>query len=232
MKSQRKTDVLESASDQRDGSGWRSAWQKACAGIAFWLAWGVAYRFFNLWNEASERAIYLERPVDVMPWIIQSWTVSIYLLIGLPLPLVPFLLGLRFGRYYRMLASFAVASAIAFTTYAIYPLCMKRPEFTSDSWGDGWMRMVTSVDHDANCLPSLHTTLAVLAALWIVDYVPRRVPRWIAWACAVAVCVSTITTGQHYLIDVAGGVVTAVLAYALTRWSFVATPQRTLPTEA
>ena len=57
--------------------------------------------------------------------------------------------------------------------------------------------------------PSFHTVLATLAGvtLW-----RNRKRRWVTAALAVGVCISTITTGWHYCIDVLGGIAVAVLS--------------------
>lgn len=62
--------------------------------------------------------------------------------------------------------------------------------------------------------PSFHVILAVLSAiaLWNVRWV-----RWPAVAFGTAVCVSTITTGWHYGIDVIGGLATTYLVYFLAK---------------
>lgn len=60
--------------------------------------------------------------------------------------------------------------------------------------------------------PSFHVVLAVLSvvAMWNV-----RWARWSTFALATLICVSTITTGWHYLIDVIGGLAVTFLAQAL-----------------
>ena len=59
--------------------------------------------------------------------------------------------------------------------------------------------------------PSFHVILAVLSvvAMWHV-----RWARWPAFALGMLICVSTITTGWHYLIDVIGGLAVTYLAQA------------------
>jgi membrane-associated phospholipid phosphatase len=60
-------------------------------------------------------------------------------------------------------------------------------------------------------LPSFHTILALLAAfaLWKIPYV-----RWPAALLALAIIVSTMTTGWHYLVDVIAGILLALIACA------------------
>lgn len=62
--------------------------------------------------------------------------------------------------------------------------------------------------------PSFHVVLTALAAaaLW-----PLRWVRWPAALWATLIVISTVTTGIHYTIDVIGGLVLAVVAYAGAR---------------
>lgn len=62
--------------------------------------------------------------------------------------------------------------------------------------------------------PSFHTILAILCAfaLWSI-----RWTRWPGVFVATAVCVSTVTSGWHYGIDVMGGIVVALACQGLAR---------------
>jgi membrane-associated phospholipid phosphatase len=58
--------------------------------------------------------------------------------------------------------------------------------------------------------PSFHTVLAVLSAIAFWQFGRGR---WFVLAVSVAVCISTITTGWHYIIDVVGGIAVAFAAW-------------------
>ncbi len=62
--------------------------------------------------------------------------------------------------------------------------------------------------------PSFHVILAVLSviALWNLRWL-----RWPAFAFGTAICISTMTTGWHYAIDVIGGLAVTYLVYILAR---------------
>jgi membrane-associated phospholipid phosphatase len=62
--------------------------------------------------------------------------------------------------------------------------------------------------------PSFHTVLAILSAcaLW-----PIRWLRWPSAILAAGICVSTVTTGWHYGVDVVAGVMVALIAQGLAR---------------
>jgi membrane-associated phospholipid phosphatase len=76
------------------------------------------------------------------------------------------------------------------------------------------------MDTPANCCPSLHVSTAFLTAFIFIDSSSeggvRRERRgylaiYLVWAFAIAV--STLTTKQHYLVDVVTGFVLALAHY-------------------
>lgn len=62
--------------------------------------------------------------------------------------------------------------------------------------------------------PSFHVALALLTAAALGSF--RRLRVWV-WSLTVLICLSTITTGWHYGIDVIGGVAVALVSFALAR---------------
>lgn len=187
--------------------------------VALWLTlWLATYKFFNNWNADPVRAIRLERPVDLWPGVIQPWTAFVYVFAGYCLPLAAFAWNWSWPRLRFVLAVYTGASLIGFVCYWLAPLAIARPPFVGDSPGAVLMRAVVAVDNDANCCPSFHTTFALLAALLIARGGAGRGVRGVVWASAVGVCISTVTTGQHYVIDVLGGLVLTAVAYLGVAW--------------
>jgi len=69
---------------------------------------------------------------------------------------------------------------------------------------------------DIVSFPSFHVAQAVLSAMALWGF--RRL-RWFALGLATLICVSTVTTGWHYLTDVLGGLAVTAVAFALARWT-------------
>ncbi|HTW81827.1 MAG TPA: phosphatase PAP2 family protein [Terracidiphilus sp.] len=63
--------------------------------------------------------------------------------------------------------------------------------------------------------PSFHVVLAIVAAAAIGSI---RVLRIAAWTLAALICISTITTGWHYGVDVVGGLIIAWASIAVAGW--------------
>lgn len=64
--------------------------------------------------------------------------------------------------------------------------------------------------------PSFHTVLAILSvvALW-----ESGRARWFVFAIGTAICISTLTTGWHFFIDVIGGICVAWIAQGCSAWA-------------
>jgi membrane-associated phospholipid phosphatase len=96
------------------------------------------------------------------------------------------------------------------------------PELVDSLLYANWPRsqlLTSEVNSNTNVFPSLHTSLAVTVAL--LAYRTRRIyPSWLVLSVplAASVLVSTMYLGIHWGIDVAAGVVLAVLSLALTEW--------------
>jgi membrane-associated phospholipid phosphatase len=76
------------------------------------------------------------------------------------------------------------------------------------------------VDLDMNdagivSFPSFHVVLAILTAVALGTI--RRLRAW-SWALAGLICISAITTGWHYGIDIIGGIILAVVTMIATNW--------------
>ena len=61
--------------------------------------------------------------------------------------------------------------------------------------------------------PSFHVVLAILSAVALSSI--RRLRAW-AWALAALICISAVTTGWHYGIDILGGLILAILTMIAT----------------
>jgi membrane-associated phospholipid phosphatase len=68
-------------------------------------------------------------------------------------------------------------------------------------------------DTPANCCPSLHVSSVYLASFLFINEQRKRLPFFFIWGSLIAL--STLTTKQHYLVDVVTGFMMAVLFYWL-----------------
>lgn len=68
-------------------------------------------------------------------------------------------------------------------------------------------------DSPASCAPSLHVSSCYLSSFIFLDEQRKKFPIFFLWATAVAI--TTLTTKQHYLLDVILGFLMAVIFYRI-----------------
>jgi membrane-associated phospholipid phosphatase len=116
----------------------------------------------------------------------------------------------RSRTYYAML----VATLVAALVFLAWPTKLERPPVTGQGLTEIAWRLLYLSDTPTNCFPSLHVALALLSAAALV----RRGAGWRlaapVWAAAIAL--STLTTRQHVVLDIAGGFLLAPMAWILT----------------
>src|SRR5262249_2750442 len=74
-------------------------------------------------------------------------------------------------------------------------------------------------DNAANCMPSLHVVIATCLALFFAERERHRVLRVAGPIWAAIVMFTTLTTKQHYLIDIPTGMAAGAAGYAIARWA-------------
>lgn len=139
--------------------------------------------------------------------------VSQYLIVPLP----PLLAHTR-DQLWRLVVGLSVTSGLAFITFMVFPVAVRRPEKPEVSnWIYDWL---ISVDSVANAFPSLHVGLSMLAALYahrVLDQAFSRKARYLLltliWTWTILIAWSTMATKQHYFYDVLGGIVVAVIGH-------------------
>ena len=72
--------------------------------------------------------------------------------------------------------------------------------------------------HTYNSFPSGHTATAFIIFFLTAYFFPSKKVLWIGAAYAIACAYSRIYLGQHFPIDVAGGIITAILSFQLSIW--------------
>jgi len=190
---------------------------KAAVILAYFWAWFYVYGRVNSYVCDPVRTIHLTTPYQFIPALIQPYTAIIYVFGGLLMPAIPFLYRWSWTAIRFVLCCYTVTSLLAFPVYLIWPLSIVRPVFQGENFGERLMLWVFEKDQPGNCFPSSHVFFAILGALLVPRTGPGPAVRGAIWLLAVAVCVTTVTSGQHYFIDIPGGVAAALLGYAATR---------------
>lgn len=191
------------------------------------VAYPLTYLFvlggYLLTERVSRGAAHLlpltavDRGVPFLPWT--GW---IYATV-FPFPLLA--VGLvREDRAIRtILAAFLAVTTVCFAVFLLYPTIYPRPALAGGGLLSWPLRTIYGIDLPKNCLPSGHVTAAFLTAFAVRQSRPALGPAALFWA--VVICVSTLTTKQHYLWDVITGFLLSAAGYEAAR-SYYAPPAR------
>ena len=137
-----------------------------------------------------------------------EWSEALYFSAYLVTAAAPLVAGTR-----GVLRTFCVrglsAMAVAFPLYLLLPLAAPQRPFTPHSALGRLLAWERSLDNAAGAFPSFHVIWAFLAAEVMARRWPRSAWIWRGWAAAVAL--ACVTTGQHPVMDVVGGLLTTLL---------------------
>jgi membrane-associated phospholipid phosphatase len=176
-------------------------------------------------NHGPERWV-LKSPLDERIPLVKPLVVPyLSIFVVAAVTVVAFLL-----RSMRMAQSLLLAAMltliVAYLLYAFAQTYVARPVVTGDDVFSRLLRFVYGNDNAYNCFPSLHTAFSVVMGVHWIWFNPR-VGRYVAAWCGLIV-VSTVFVHQHYLADVAGGIVVAGAA-CLTARRLIATLTKVRP---
>lgn len=146
------------------------------------------------------------------------WTVSIYLLCYL-FWIVNYILCARQDKSaaYRFLFADILAKAICLVFFLAIPTTNVRPVISGHTIWEEIMRLVYHIDSASNLFPSIHCLVSWFCFIGVRKQ--KQIPAWYrAASCvmAIAVFISTLTTKQHVIVDVIGGVLLAEICYYIT----------------
>ncbi len=183
--------------------------------------------FAFLWNYGA----YLGARLIAASWYHHDITTDIDLMI----PFVPWTVSIYIGwyifwafNYYlcalrqrderdRFFCADAMAKVICFLIFVIVPTTNIRPNIAGDL--DIWerlMKLVYHLDSADNLFPSVHCLVSWFC--FIAVRARKDIPVWyhhLSLLIAVAICISTLTTKQHGIVDVFGGILIAEVCYGL-----------------
>ena len=180
-----------------------------------------------IWNET----VYLSARHIARSWHHYDMTTSFDRLV----PFLPWTVSIYFGCYLfwcinyflcavqntkdrdRFFCADILAKGICFFLFLLIPATNIRPEITGKTVWDTLMKLLYWMDAADNLFPSIHCLGSWFC--WIGVRKRKEIPviyRCFSFVMAIAVCISTLTTRQHVIADVIGGVLLAEGCYCIT----------------
>lgn len=175
---------------------------------------GALYLLINAYPLGEPRLLPRTVLDQALDW--QAWTIWPYWLLLLAGPALA--LAIRERRYLLpTLRAYLIAMTLNATIWLLWPTRIQRPSLpqgldrlTQSAW-----ELLHALDGVNNCFPSGHITIPAVTAAGFAAQYPRARP-W-AWLALALLTPSVITTSQHYVWDIAGGLATATLGLLLAR---------------
>lgn len=154
------------------------------------------------------------------------------------LPFIPWTLVIYFGCYlfwavnyiliarqdknsvYQFFAGDVLSRVICLIFFLFFPTTNTRPVLSESGFWNLAMSFLYSVDTASNLFPSIHCLVSWFCFIGIRGN--QKIPLWyraFSFVAAILVFISTLTTKQHVLIDVAGGVLLAEICFRIGRHS-------------
>ena len=110
--------------------------------------------------------------------------------------------------------SFYILLALSIVVFIIYPVAYPRemyPLMPGQTLHYSMFWLIRSIDAPTNCFPSLHVSLSYLFSFFVFHESRSKGIFYFLFATAIAV--STLTTKQHYIVDVVAGFILAFGVY-------------------
>jgi len=182
-------------------------------GVGMASLWGAGY-FWVGWHMPAGRLHEVGTPFDAhIPFVAQAiWP---YLCV-FPLALSPLVFARDATLMRRIALAYAATIVVSLLCFALYPVSAGglRPSVSAPSVSAAAVRLLYALDPPYNLCPSLHVSLAVLAAISASK--ARKRHAGLLFAAAGAIAVSTCLIKQHFLVDVLAGAALAVLIAGVT----------------
>ena len=123
---------------------------------------------------------------------------------------------------YQFFAADLLSRIICLAFFLLFPTTNIRPDLEPVGFWNKSMLLVYSIDAADNLFPSIHCLVSWFCYIGIRG--KKEIPKWYrTFSCVMAllVCLSTLLTKQHVIVDVAGGVLLAEICFWLGKKSAI-----------
>jgi hypothetical protein len=181
--------------------------------LLFVLVWtGILFTGYLLTNhfQMFKPSLLPETFIDkVIPFL--PWTVIPYLLLILGMYLFVFINHRQ--DFFTALIALTIAMLLNYVVYTFFPTTFDRPASPESGFALPVYLWLTSIDSPANCLPSNHITTAAVGCWYLMQH--RKGSRGPLLILFPLFAMTTLTTKQHYFVDIPSGMATAFIGIIL-----------------
>jgi membrane-associated phospholipid phosphatase len=172
--------------------------------FAYATLYGITNRMPTIYGPFEFNLFFNETNIPFVPW-----TAIIYISIFVFLSIAGYFLPQKvFAQTVVVCLYILVFHTLIFL---FFPTTYPREDMQNPGGFLGWLifNVIHNLDAPRNCYPSLHVSLPfTLSFIWL-RYRPKIGVLFLVWAIVIAL--STLTTKQHYILDVLGGIIVAYI---------------------
>jgi membrane-associated phospholipid phosphatase len=177
---------------------------KTRAGLLSLVLAMAAYLTSNHFHWTTPQVLPLLQIDQIVP--LTAWTIWIYQSV-FPMVVVAYFFSQDSRNLSRFVYSALLTVAISVTVFVLYPVTYPRGAFplpeATEALTKAFFKATRDMDDPANCLPSMHVSVVYLASYIYLHEQRGKFLLFFGWATLIAI--STLTTKQHYLVDVISG---------------------------
>lgn len=153
----------------------------------------------------------IDRKIPVIPW----W-VSIYIL-SYAFWAINYILIARQNKRscYRLVFADYFSKMVCGIFFVIIPTTNVRPELIGGGFWELMLKFIYTMDSPTNLFPSIHCLVSWICAIGLRGTKVSNGYKAFSYIFAIAVCVSTQLTKQHYIVDAFGGIALAEISLLL-----------------
>lgn len=120
-------------------------------------------------------------------------------------------------RLYRaLIAACLFTFSVGILTFVLFPTYVDLPTLTGADAFSALLRKLQVAGGRYDALPSGHIYITTLLALFHTRWHPRQ--KWFWLAAWIVIALSTLFTGQHYILDVVAGLAVGWIGYRFGLW--------------
>ncbi len=182
-----------------------------------WVMAVIAIQFVYFpTSQVASGGIEPKLPIDVFP-VYPVWIVPYVLCYPLWLFGIFWALFKLDARSFRAgIAAALFTVSVGALTFIFFPTYVVLPAITGADIFSDMLRWVQSAGGTHAALPSAHNYMTMLMSAFAIHFYPRQ--RWFWIAVIVIVALSTLFTGQHYILDVLAGLGLGWVGVRFGRW--------------
>jgi membrane-associated phospholipid phosphatase len=181
--------------------------------IVFYLITTGGYLYFSHQPTDFHFLTALDKSVPTIPVFILPYLFATFLFLALPIYLLFFV---KKEIFYGYTLTQVIASILSYLVFWFFPTSVVREPITQTGFFAESLRQIHSVDRPSAAFPSGHVFSSVIIGYFLWVYYPKT--RLYVAIILPMIIVSTVLLKQHYLPDIPGGILLAVLAIIVSEY--------------